>query len=61
VILIEDTVTNFIGKHVIYYPDHAVWSRAIKFQENLNYRIPVYQQYMIHDYIIMRLKHYVKE
>lgn len=48
---------NFIGEHMTKsYPDHALWHRTI---EVCNRKLPVYQQYMVDEYLQMRLKYYL--
>jgi hypothetical protein len=47
---------NFFGQYISKrYPDHRLWEGTV---EVCGKNIPVYQQYMINDYLVMRLKQY---
>lgn len=52
----EYMAVNFFNKYMSKeYNDHALWNRTV---EVCGKKIPVYQQYMINEYLIMRLKQY---
>lgn len=52
----DDFVINFFNEYISKeYDDHPLWNRAI---ELTGKKIPIYQQYMINDYLQMRLKQY---
>lgn len=55
----DDFVVDFFNEYISKeYEDHPLWCRVT---EIAGRNIPVYQQHMISDYLVMRLKQYRQE